>query len=122
MIVIGLLVLLLATLEHRSAIHALQTQYPETKPYAHIHRSLAVVLAALVSVLGLLALLSTFYSSQSRKTATSDCLFDNALPWASSSTKDLLHFTIRETAKPAQISMSWSRCVIRATKTQIPHG
>jgi putative membrane protein len=60
MIVIGLLALLLATLEHRSAIHALQTQYPETKPYAHIHRSLAVVLAALVSVLGLLTLLSTF--------------------------------------------------------------
>ena len=59
MIVIGLIALLLATLEHRSAIHALQDQYPETKPYARIHRSLAVVLAALVSILGLLALLST---------------------------------------------------------------
>ena len=33
MIVIGLVALLLATLEHRSAIHALQAQYPETKPY-----------------------------------------------------------------------------------------
>jgi hypothetical protein len=30
MIVIGLVALLLATLEHRSAIHALQAQYPET--------------------------------------------------------------------------------------------
>jgi O-antigen/teichoic acid export membrane protein len=59
MIVIGLVALLLATLGNRSAIHALQAQYQETKPYAHIHRSLAVVLAALVSVLGLLALLST---------------------------------------------------------------
>jgi putative membrane protein len=58
MVVIGLLALLLAALEHRSAIHALKAQYPETEPYANAHRSLAVVLAALVSILGLLALLS----------------------------------------------------------------
>ena len=58
MIVVGLLALLLATLEHRSAIHALQAEYPKTKPYGSIHRSLAVVLAALVSILGLLALFS----------------------------------------------------------------
>ncbi len=60
MVVIGLVVLLLATLVHRSAIHALQAQYPETEPYANVNRSPAVMLAALVSVLGLLALLSTF--------------------------------------------------------------
>ncbi len=58
MVIIGLLVLLLATLVHRSAIHALQAQYPEIEPYANVNRSLAVMLAALVSVLGLLALLS----------------------------------------------------------------
>ena len=58
MIVVGLLALLLATLEHRSAIHALQAEYPKTKPYGSIHRSLAVVLATLVSILGLLALFS----------------------------------------------------------------
>jgi putative membrane protein len=60
MIVMGLLALLLATLEHRSAIHALKAQYPETESYATTHRSLAGVLAALVSILGLLALLSMF--------------------------------------------------------------
>jgi putative membrane protein len=58
MIVIGLLALLLATLAHRSAIHALKAQYPETGPYVNVHRSPAGVLAALVSILGLLALLS----------------------------------------------------------------
>ena len=61
MIVIGLLALLLATIEHRSAIHALIAQYPETERYANIHRSLAGVLAALVSILGLLALFSTLF-------------------------------------------------------------
>jgi putative membrane protein len=54
MIVVGLLALLLATLGHRSAIHALQAQFPD----ANIRRSLAGVLAAMVSILGLLALLS----------------------------------------------------------------
>jgi putative membrane protein len=54
MIVVGLLALLLATLAHRSAIHALKAQYPD----ANIRRSLAGMLAALVSILGLLALLS----------------------------------------------------------------
>lgn len=60
MVVIGLLALLLATLAHRSAIHTLQAQYPQTEPYANVNRSPAVMLAALVSVLGLLALLSMF--------------------------------------------------------------
>jgi len=56
MIVVGLLALLLATLQHRSAIHALKVQYPET---AHgTYRSLAGMMAGLVSILGLLALLS----------------------------------------------------------------
>ena len=57
MIVIGLL----ATMGHRSAIQALKAQYPETEPYANIHRSLAVVVAALVSILGLLALFTTLF-------------------------------------------------------------
>jgi putative membrane protein len=54
MIVVGLLALLLATLEHRSAVRVLKAQYPQ----ANIRLSLAGVLAALVSILGLLALLS----------------------------------------------------------------
>ena len=59
MIVVGLLALLLATLEHRAAIQALKARYLGTELRANAHRSLAGVLAALVSILGLLALLST---------------------------------------------------------------
>jgi putative membrane protein len=54
MIVVGLLALLLATLGHRSAVRVLQAQYPA----ANIRLSAAGLLAALVSILGLLALLS----------------------------------------------------------------
>jgi putative membrane protein len=54
MIVVGLLALLLATLGHRSALNVLKAQNPD----ANIRRSLAGVLAALVSILGVLALLS----------------------------------------------------------------
>jgi putative membrane protein len=50
MIVIGLVSLLLATLEHRRNLNALNAEYPGG------HRSLARVLAALISLLGLLAL------------------------------------------------------------------
>lgn len=52
MIVIGLISLLLATLEHRRALNALKAEYPD------IPRSLARVLAALISLLGILALIS----------------------------------------------------------------
>jgi len=50
MIVIGLVSLLLATLEHRRDLKALNAEYPGGR------RSLARILAALVSLLGLLAL------------------------------------------------------------------
>jgi putative membrane protein len=54
MIVVGLLALLLATLGHRSATQDLKVQYPDE----NIRRSLASVLAGLVSIVGLPALLS----------------------------------------------------------------
>lgn len=59
MIVIGLLALLLAALEHRSAIAALRMQYPVTEGYPEIPRSRATLLAALIAFLGLLALFAT---------------------------------------------------------------
>jgi hypothetical protein len=52
-----LVALLLATLGHRLAIRALKRQYP-VEQYRGIPRSEATVLAALVAILGLLALLS----------------------------------------------------------------
>ncbi len=52
MIGIGLVALLIATLEHRRDLNALKAEYP------HIPRSLARVLAALVSILGILAFIS----------------------------------------------------------------
>jgi putative membrane protein len=59
MIVIGLLSLLLATLEHRSAFKALKMRYPAgTDQYPDIPRSRARWLAALIAILGLLALAS----------------------------------------------------------------
>jgi putative membrane protein len=59
MIIIGLLALLLATLEHRSAIKALKAEYPVTEGYQEIPPSRAGKLAALIAILGLLALIST---------------------------------------------------------------
>jgi putative membrane protein len=50
MIVFGLLSLLMATLEHRRDLKALKVEYPDIPP------SLARVLAALISVLGIVAL------------------------------------------------------------------
>lgn len=61
MIVIGLLALLLATLEHRSAIQALKVQYPVTEQYPELPRSRARVTAALIAILGVLALLSMMF-------------------------------------------------------------
>jgi putative membrane protein len=50
MIVIGLLCLLMATLQHRRELQVLRAQYDE------VPRSPATVLAALISILGILAL------------------------------------------------------------------
>ena len=58
MVAIGLLALLLAALEHRSAIRLLRAQYPVTEQYPDIHRSQASVLGGLIAILGLLALFS----------------------------------------------------------------
>jgi len=58
LIVIGLLELLVVTLEHRASIEALKVQYPVTEGYQSIPRSRATMLAGLIAVLGLLALVS----------------------------------------------------------------
>jgi putative membrane protein len=58
MIVIGLLALLLATLEHRKAIEVLKLRYPAAAGYPSIRRSHAGHVAALIALLGLLALVS----------------------------------------------------------------
>jgi hypothetical protein len=55
-----LVALLLATLGHRLAIQALKRQCP-LEQYRGIPRSEATVLAALVAILGLLALLSMVF-------------------------------------------------------------
>lgn len=55
MIVIGLMSLALATLDHRRGLKALRAQYPGE------HRALARTLAALVSLLGFLALLAAVF-------------------------------------------------------------
>lgn len=52
MIVFGLVSLLMATLEHRRDLNALRKEYPD------LPRSLARVLAALISILGILALIA----------------------------------------------------------------
>jgi len=58
MISIGLVALLLATLQNRSAIQALAAKYPAKEGYPEIPHSRALMLAALIAVLGLLALFS----------------------------------------------------------------
>jgi putative membrane protein len=58
LIVIGLLALLLVTLEHRASIEALKAQYPVAEDYQRVPRSRASMLAALIAILGLLALVS----------------------------------------------------------------
>jgi len=61
MIIIGLLALLLVTLEQRAAINTLRVQYPVVEGYLPIFRSRANLLAALIAVLGLLALSSMIF-------------------------------------------------------------
>jgi putative membrane protein len=55
MIVIGIVALVLATLEHRRDLKALRAQYPGE------HRTLAGILAGLVSLLGLVALFAVVF-------------------------------------------------------------
>jgi putative membrane protein len=54
MIAIGLVALLMATLENRHDLKVLNAEYPNI----HFRRSLARILAALVSILGILALIA----------------------------------------------------------------
>src|SRR5271155_4809522 len=61
MIVIGLLALLLAALQHRSAIVALKLSYPELEDYPAIRRSSAWLLGILIALLGILAILSALF-------------------------------------------------------------
>ena len=58
MIIIGLLALLLAAQQHRSAIEALKLSYPEREHYPAFRRSNAWLLGILIALLGLLALVS----------------------------------------------------------------
>jgi putative membrane protein len=55
MIIIGLLSLLLAVLDHRWAIETLDAQYPTAGGYPRFPRSRARVLAALIGLVGLIA-------------------------------------------------------------------
>jgi putative membrane protein len=61
MIAIGLLALLLAALEHRSSLQALRLDYPVTEQYQKIAPSRAAILAALIAILGLLALIDAIF-------------------------------------------------------------
>jgi hypothetical protein len=61
MTTIGLLALLLAAMEHRRAIRSLKAQYPVTEQHPDIPRSQASVLAAIIAILGLLALFSMLF-------------------------------------------------------------
>jgi putative membrane protein len=57
MITIGLVALILATLQHRWDMAALQARYPAKEPY----RSNATMLAALVGLLGILGFLTMLF-------------------------------------------------------------
>ena len=61
MIVIGLIALLLATIEHRSAINALKSNYPELEHDPAVRHSRARLLGALIAILGLLAIVSALF-------------------------------------------------------------
>jgi len=61
MIIIGLVALLLQTVDHRSAIQELKAQYPVSAGFPSIRRSRAQMLAALIALLGLLALVVMFF-------------------------------------------------------------
>ncbi len=58
MILIGLLALLLAVLDHRWAIQTLEAQYPVTEHYPRFPRSRARLFAGLIGLLGVLAVIS----------------------------------------------------------------
>lgn len=58
MVIVGLLALLLAVVDHRSAIKTLEAQYPVAEQYPRFPRSRARVLAALIGLLGVLAVIS----------------------------------------------------------------
>ena len=61
MIVTGLLALLLAALKHWSDIRMLKSQYSVQDNYPDIPRSRAAMLAALIAVLGMLALFTMLF-------------------------------------------------------------
>ena len=61
MIVIGLLALLLAALQHRSAIETLKLSYPQREHYPAISRPSAWLLGILIALLGLLAIVSALF-------------------------------------------------------------
>jgi putative membrane protein len=61
MIVIGLLALLLAAVDHRAHINALRAQYPVKDGYNNLPPSQATFLAALIGMLGLLAFSSVLF-------------------------------------------------------------
>jgi putative membrane protein len=58
MILIGLLALLLATLDHRTAIARLSAEFPVVRRYPGTRFSRARILGALIAILGLLAFFS----------------------------------------------------------------
>ncbi|HTJ89117.1 MAG TPA: DUF202 domain-containing protein [Acidocella sp.] len=60
MIVIGLAALILATLEHHTAIRALNRQFPVSAGFPKIRRSRARILAVLIGLLGVLGLVVMF--------------------------------------------------------------
>jgi putative membrane protein len=64
---IGLISLLLATFEHRQNIRTLGAQYEDRK------RSLAVLVAALVSVLGVVAPVAMIFGNRSLQTSENPC-------------------------------------------------
>lgn len=61
MIIVGLLALLLATLQHRRNIQVLKSRYPVSSEYPEIPHSQATLLAALIAILGLLAMSDMFF-------------------------------------------------------------
>jgi hypothetical protein len=65
MIIIGLLALLLAALQHRSAIQALKLSYLDREHYPAIRRSSARLLGMLIALLGLLAIVSALFRGRS---------------------------------------------------------
>jgi putative membrane protein len=57
MIAIGLISLSLATFEHKRELRALQREYP----YAHVPRSIARLIAGMISILGVIAFVGAVF-------------------------------------------------------------